>query len=139
MLLQHQFEFKRHKSAGRATSTRFHLAKSLQYNQGVKIYNLFSQIFEICYYFPHKSGASNRKRLDRWSVRRHCRSRRYCSLEYRQLCHGRMPTHSRWSKSARIWESRRQSWTPVCFILRPSFKQTSFKLWSRDHAKTSLA
>ena len=27
--------------------------------------------------------------------------------------------HSRWSKSARIWESRRRSWTPVCFILFP--------------------
>ena len=84
----------------------YQLAKSLQDNQGVENYNLFSLIFKICYTFPHRSGASDRKRLDRWSVRRHCRSRRHRSLEYRQLCHIRMPTHSRWSKSARILESR---------------------------------
>ena len=117
----------------------YQLAKNLQDNQGVEIYNLFCLIFEICYTFPHMSGASDRKRLDRWSVRRHCRSRRHRSLEYRILCHARMLTHSRWSKSARICESRRRSWTPVCFILWPSFKQTSFKLRSRDHAKPSPA
>ena len=43
----------------------YQLAKSLQDNQGVEIYNLFSLIFEICYTFPHRSGASYRKRLDR--------------------------------------------------------------------------
>ena len=73
----------------------YQLTKSLQDKQGVKIYNLFSLIFEICYTFPHRSGANNRKRLVRWSVRRHCRSRRHRSLEYRQLCNGLMPTHSR--------------------------------------------
>ena len=71
------------------------LDKCLQDNQGVKIYNLFSLIFKICYIFPHRSGASDRKRLDRWSVRRHIRSRRHLSLKYRQICHGRMPTHLR--------------------------------------------
>ena len=115
------------------------LAKSLQDKQGVKIYNLFSLIIEICYTFLHRSCASDRKSLDRWSIRRHCRSRRHRSLEYRQLCHGWMPTHSRWSKSARIWESRRHSWTPVCFILLPSYKQTSCKRRSRNHAKPSPA
>ena len=80
----------------------FQLAKILQKYQGVEIYNLFSLIFEICYSFPHRSGASDRKRLDRWSVKRHCRNRRHRSLKYRQLCHGRMPTHSGWSKSAKI-------------------------------------
>ena len=117
----------------------YQLAKSLQDNQGVAIYNLFSLIFEICYTFPHRSGASDCKRLDRWSVRRYCSSRRHRSLEYRQLCHKRMLTHSRWSKSARIWESRRRSRTPVCFILRPSFKQTSSKRRSREDAKPSPA
>ena len=87
----------------------FQLAKSLQDNHGVKIYNLFNLIYEICYTFPHRSGASDCKRLDKWSVRRHCRSRRHRSLEYRQLCHGRMPTQSRWSKSAKIWEFWRRS------------------------------
>ena len=115
----------------------YQLAKNFQDNQDVKIYNLFCLIFEICYTFSHRSGASDRKRLDRWSVRRYCRSRRHCSLEYRQLCHGRMRTHSRWSKSARTWESRRRSWTCGCFILRPSFKLTSCKRQSRDHAKPS--
>ena len=117
----------------------YQLAKSLQDNQGVEIYNLFSLILQICYTFPHRSGASYRNRLDRWSVRRHCRNRRHRSLEYRQLCSRRMPTHSRWSKSARIWESRRRSWTPVCFILRPSLKQASSKRRSPDHAKPSPA
>ena len=32
----------------------YQLAKGLQDNQGVKIYNLFSLIFEICYTFPHR-------------------------------------------------------------------------------------
>ena len=76
-------------------SLAYQLAKSLQDNQGVEIYNIFSLIFEICYTFPHRSGAIDRNRLDRYSVRRHCRSRRHRSLEYRQLCHGRMPTQSR--------------------------------------------
>ena len=117
----------------------YQLAENLQDNKGVEIYDLFSLIFEICYTFIHRSGTSDRKRLDRWSVRRHCHNRRHRSLEYRQLCHGRMPTHSRWSKSARIWESRRRSLTSVCFILRPSFKQTSFKCRSRDNAMPSPA
>ena len=38
-----------------------------------------------------------------------------------------MRTHQRGYKSARIWESRRQSWIPVCFNFSPSFKQTSWK------------
>ena len=117
----------------------YQLAKNLQDNQSVNIYNLFCPISEICYTFPHRSGASDRKRLGRCSVRRHCRSRQHRSLEYRQLCHGRMRTHSRWSKFARIWKPRRRSWTPVCFILRPSIKQTSCKRRSRDYAKLSPA
>ena len=117
----------------------YQLAKNLQDNPNVKIYNLFCLISEIRYTFPHRSGASDRKRLGRWSVRRQCRSRRHRSLEYRQLCRGRMRTYSRWSKSARSWESLRRRWTPVCFILRPSFKQTSCKRRSRDHAKASPA
>ena len=113
----------------------YQLAKNLQDNQGVEIYNIFCLISEICYTFPHRSGASYRKRLGRWSARRHCRSRRHRNLKYRQLCHGLMRTQSRWSKSARIWESRRWSWTPLCYIFRPSFKQTSCECRTRDHAK----
>ena len=114
----------------------YKLAKYLQDNQGVKIYNIFSRIFEICYTLPHRSAASDRERLGRWSARGNCRSRRHRSLEYRKLCAGRMRTHSRWSRSARIWESRRRSWTPVCLILwRPSFKRTFCERLSRDHAK----
>ena len=80
----------------------YQLAKKLQDNQRVEIYNIFCLISEICYTFLHRSAASNRERLCRWSARRHCRSRRLRRLEYRQLCPGRMRTHSRWSRSARI-------------------------------------
>ena len=117
----------------------YQLANNLQDNQAVKIYNLFCLISKICYTFPHRSGASDRKRVCRLSARRHCRNRRHRSLEYRQLFNGRMRNHSRWSKSATIWESRRRSWTPVCDILRPSFKLTSCERRSRDHAKTPPA
>ena len=117
----------------------YQLAKNFQDNQGVKIYNTYCLISKICYTFPHRSGAICRKRLGRWSVRGYCSSRRNLSLEYRQLFHGRMRTHSRWSKSAKIWESRRQNWTHVCFMLRLSFKQTFCKRRSRDHAKASPA
>ena len=65
----------------------YQLAKSLQDNQNVEIYNLFSLIIIICYIFPHRSGATYRKTLDRLSVRRHCSSRRHCSQQYCQLCH----------------------------------------------------
>ena len=41
------------------------LAKNLQNNQCVEIYNLLFLIFEICYTFPHTSDASDRKRLGR--------------------------------------------------------------------------
>ena len=58
----------------------YQLVKNLQDNQGVKIYNVFCLISEICYTFPHRSGASHRKRHNRWSVQRHCRSRRHRSL-----------------------------------------------------------
>ena len=87
----------------------YQLAKNFQNNQGVKIYNIFCLFSKICYTFPHRSGTSDRKRLGRWSVWRHCSSRRNLSLEYRQICHGRMRTHSRWSKSTKIWESRRRN------------------------------
>ena len=46
-----------------------------------------------------------------------------------------MRTHSSWSRSARIWESRRRSWTFVCLIFRPSFKKLSCKRRSCDHGK----
>ena len=46
----------------------------------MEIYNIFCLISEICYLFPHMSGASDRERLDRWSARRHCLSRRHRSL-----------------------------------------------------------
>ena len=105
----------------------------------MKIYNLICLIFKLCYTFLHRSGASYRKRLGRWSARRHCRSRRHRSLEYRQLCHGRMQTYLRWSKYARIQESRRRNWTTVCLIFRFSFKQTSFERLSRVHAKPPRA
>ena len=85
------------------------LAKNIQDNQGVEIYNIFCLIFELCYTFIHRSAASDQERLGRWSARRHCRSRRHLSLEYRKLCARRMRTHSRWSRSARIWESRKRS------------------------------
>ena len=110
-------------------------AKNLQNNQGLGIYNIFCLISKICYTFSHRSAASDRERLDRWSARRHCRSRRQRSLEYRKLCAGRRRTHSRWSRSARIWESRRRNWTHVCLILLPSYKRTSCKRRSRDNAK----
>ena len=113
----------------------YQLAKKLQDNQNVKIYNIFCLISEICYTFPHRSAASDRERLGRWIARGHYRSRLHRSLENRQRCAGRMRTHSRWSRSARIWESRRRSWIPVCFILRPSFKRKSCKRRSCDHAK----
>ena len=90
-------------------SLAYQLAKNFQDKQGVKNYNIYCLISKICYTFPHRSGARDRKRLGRWSVRRHCSSRRNLSLEYRQLFHGRMRTHSRWSKSATIWESRRRT------------------------------
>ena len=73
----------------------YQLAKNLQDNQSAKIYNKFCLISEICYTFPHRSAASNCKRFGRWSAWGHCRSRRQCSLEYRQLCAKRMRTHSR--------------------------------------------
>ena len=73
----------------------YQLAKKLQHNQGVKIYNIFCIISKICNTFLHRSAASDRERLCRWSARRHCRSRRHRSLEYRQRCPGRMRTHSR--------------------------------------------
>ena len=72
----------------------YKLAKTLQDNQGVKIYNIFCLISEICYTFPHRSAASDLERLGRWSARGHCRSRRHRSLEYRKLCAGRMQTQS---------------------------------------------
>ena len=115
------------------------LAKNLQGDQDVEIYNIFCLIPKICYRFPHRSAASDRERLGRWSAREHCRSQRHRSLEYRKLCAGRMQTQSRRSRSAKIWESRRRSWTLVCLILRPSFKRTFCKHRSRDHAKQPLA
>ena len=78
----------------------YQLAKNLQDNQGAEIYNKFCLISEICYKFPNRSAASDCERFGRWSARGHCRSRRQCSLEYRQLVAGRMRTHSRWNKSA---------------------------------------
>ena len=87
----------------------YQLAKKLQDNQSVEIYNIFCLISEIYYTFIHRSTASDHERLCRWSARRHCCSRRHRSLEYCQLCPGRMRTHSRRSRSARIWESRRRS------------------------------
>ena len=80
----------------------YKLAKKLLDNQGVKSYNIFCLISEICYTCLHRSAASDRERLCRWIARRHCRSRRHRSLGYRQLCPGRMRTHSHWSRSARI-------------------------------------
>ena len=47
----------------------YQFTKNLQDNQCVKIYNLFCLISKICYTFPHRSGASGRKRLSRWSTR----------------------------------------------------------------------
>ena len=73
----------------------YQLAKIFQEKQGVKIYNVFCLISEQCYTFLHRLAASDRKGLCRWSPRRHCRSRRHCSLEYRQLFPGQMQTHSR--------------------------------------------
>ena len=43
----------------------YQLAINLQNNHGVEIYNLFCLISEIFYTFPHRSGASYRKRLGR--------------------------------------------------------------------------
>ena len=115
----------------------YQLAKSLQANQGVEIYNLFSLIFEICYTFQHRSGASDRKRLDRWSVRRHCRSWRHRSLEYRQLCHGRMPTHSRWSKSARILESETE--LGPCMLYPPAQFQADVLKTPESRSRKAVA
>ena len=50
------------------------LAKNLQNNQGVGIYNIICLISEICYTFSHRSAPSDREGLDRWSARKHCRS-----------------------------------------------------------------
>ena len=113
----------------------YQLAKNLQDNQGAEIYNKFCLISEICYTLPHRSGARDCVRFGRWSARGHCRSRRQCSLEYRELCAGRMRTHSRWSKSARSWKCRRRSWTSVCLHHRPRVKRTFCERRSRDHAK----
>ena len=115
------------------------LAKKLQDNQGVEIYNIFYLISKICYTFLYRSTASNREGLGRWSARGPYRNRRHRSLEDSQRCAGWMRIHSRWSRSARIWESRRRSWTPVCLKLRSSFQRTSCKRRSRDHAKLRLA
>ena len=82
----------------------YQLTKKLQDNQGVKVYNICFLISKIYYTFLHRSAASDRERLCRWSARRHCRSRCHRSLKYRKLCPGRMRTYSRWSRSARIWE-----------------------------------
>ena len=41
------------------------LAKKLQDKHGVKIYNIFCLISKICLTFPHRSAASNGKRLGR--------------------------------------------------------------------------
>ena len=75
----------------------YQLAKKLQHKQGVEIYNIFCLMSEICYTFLHRSAASNREKLCKWYARRHCCSRRHCSLKYRQRCRGRMRTYSRWS------------------------------------------
>ena len=76
-------------------SLAYKLAKNIQDNQNVEIYNIFCLISKICYTFPHRSAASDCERLGRWSARGHCRSRRHRSLEYRKLCAGRMQTQSR--------------------------------------------
>ena len=93
----------------------------------MKIYNIFYLISKICYTFLHRSAASDREGLRRWSARGPFRSRRHRSLEDRQRCVGWMRTHSRWSRSERIWESPRRSWTFVCHKLRSSFIRTSCK------------
>ena len=64
----------------------YQLAKKLQDNQCVKIYNKFYLISNICYTFPHRSSASEREQLGRWSARGPHRSRRHRSLENRQRC-----------------------------------------------------
>ena len=117
----------------------YQLAKKLQDDKGVKIYNIFCLLFEICYTFPHRSAASDRERLGRLSAWGHYRSRRHRSLEYRELCAWHMRTYLRWSRSTRIWESRRRSWNPVCLKLRPCFQRTYCKRRSRDHAKPAFA
>ena len=71
----------------------YQLAKNLQDNKGVEIYNILCLISKICYTFLHKSAASDRERLCRWSAWRNCRSRRHRSLENLQLCSGWMQTH----------------------------------------------
>ena len=43
----------------------YQLAKKLQDNQGVKIYNIFRLISKIWYTFLHRSAASDRERLCR--------------------------------------------------------------------------
>ena len=51
----------------------------------MEIYNIFCLISKICYTFLYRSTASDCERFWRWSARRHCRSGRHRSLEYRQL------------------------------------------------------
>ena len=87
----------------------YQLATKLQDNQGVEIYNIFYLISKICYTFLHRSPAIDSEGLGRWSARGPYRSRRHRSLEDRQRCAGWMRTQSRWSRSARISESRRRS------------------------------
>ena len=84
----------------------YQLAKKLQDNNSVEIYNIFYLISKICYTFLHKSTAFEREGLGRWSAREPYRSRRHRGLEDPQRCAGWMRTHSRWSKYAKIWESR---------------------------------
>ena len=43
----------------------YQLAKNLQDNQGVEMYEIFCLIFKTIYIIAHRSSASNRKRLDR--------------------------------------------------------------------------
>ena len=66
----------------------YQLAKKLQDNQRVEIYDIFYLISKICYTFPHRSAASDREGLGRWSARGPYRSRRHRSLEDRQRCAG---------------------------------------------------
>ena len=72
----------------------YQLAKNLQDNQGVEIYNIFCLISDICYTFLHRSTASDRERLVIWSARCRCRSRQHRSPQFCKLCVGRMRTHA---------------------------------------------
>ena len=74
-LLQHLLNLTATKALIEQLPLAYQLAKNLQDTQNVKIYYLFCLISEICYTFPDRSGASDRKRLGRWSVRWHCRIR----------------------------------------------------------------